>query len=149
MMMSLGIFLMVMGGRHFKVTMFLAGQASVSSFILIILFAEVYPYNSPSWVVWLSLMVSVGMGSGIGYATQRWSRLGVLLIGTWLGGLFGAILYSLVFYLFASGNPILAVWLVIAFCAVIVAILSMIFFDHAVIIGSSIIGAYVFVRVSS
>jgi len=99
------------------------------------------------WVVWLTLVVSLGMGAGIGYATQRWSRLGVLLIGTWLGGLLGAILYSLVFHLFARENPILALWLVIAFCAVVVAVLSMIFFDHAVIIGSSIIGSYVFVRV--
>lgn len=72
----------------------------------------------------------------------------MLLIGTWLGGLFGAILYSLVFHIFARENPILALWLVIAFCAIVVSVLSMIFFDHAVIIGSSIIGAYVFVRVS-
>jgi hypothetical protein len=70
------------------------------------------------------------------------------LIGTWIGGLLGAILYSLVFYLFSKNNPMLALWLTIAFCAVVVAILSMIFFDHAVIIGSALGGAYVFVRVS-
>ena len=70
----------------------------------------------------------------------------MLLIGTWIGGLLGAILYSLVFYLFAKNNPILALWLTIAFCAVIIAILSMIFFDHAVIIGSALGGSYVFVR---
>ena len=98
------------------------------------------------WVVWLTLFVSLGMGAGIGYACQRWARLGVLLIGTWIGGLLGAILYSLVFYLFAKNNPILALWLTIAFCAVIIAILSMIFFDHAVIIGSALGGSYVFVR---
>ncbi len=93
-------------------------------------------------------MVSLGMGSGIGFACQKWVRLGVLLIGTWLGGVFGALLYSLVFYVFAEKNPLLALWLVIAICACIISVLSMIFFDHAVIIGSSIIGSYVFVRVS-
>ena len=67
-MMLTGIFLMIFGGRMFKVTMFLAGEVSVASFIMIIMFAAVYPNNSPMWVVWLTLMVSIGMGAGIGYA---------------------------------------------------------------------------------
>lgn len=68
LMMGLGIFLMVGGGRHYKVTMFLAGQMSICAFIMIVLFYSVYPANSPFWVVWLTLFVSLGMGSGIGYA---------------------------------------------------------------------------------
>lgn len=50
------------------------------------------------WVVWLTLVVSVGIGSGAGYATQKWARTGVLLIGTWIGGIIGAGLYSLFLY---------------------------------------------------
>jgi hypothetical protein len=34
-----GLFLMVFGGRMFKVTMFLAGQLSVTAFFMIIMFA--------------------------------------------------------------------------------------------------------------
>ena len=112
------------------------------------MFTSVFPVNSPIWVVWLTLMVSLGMGAGIGFAAQRWSRIGVLIIGTWIGGLFGAILYTLFFYMFSSTNPLLILWLTIIFCSVIIAILSMIFFDHAVCIGSSLGGSYVFVRVS-
>ena len=67
-MMLTGLFLLVFGGRMFKITMFLAGEVSVASFIMIIMFAAVYPNNSPMWVVWLTLMVSTGMGAGIGYA---------------------------------------------------------------------------------
>jgi len=37
-MMCLGVYLMIAGGRHFKVTMFLAGQATVAGFILILMF---------------------------------------------------------------------------------------------------------------
>ena len=147
-MMMLGLFLMILGGKYYSVTMFISGQASVSSFILIIMFTSVFPVNSPIWGVWLTLMVSLGMGAGIGFAAQRWSRIGVLIIGTWIGGLFGAILYTLFFYLFSSQNPLLILWMTIIFCSVIIAVLSMIFFDHAVCIGSSLGGAYVFVRVS-
>ena len=115
---------------------------------MILLFAAVYPKNSPFWVVWLTMFVAVGMGSGIGYAASRWSRIGVLLIGAWIGGLAGGLLYSSVFYVFADNNPLLAIWLCISFCAIVIAVLSMIFFDHAVIIGSALGGAYIFTRVS-
>jgi hypothetical protein len=115
---------------------------------MIILFAAVYPKNSPFWVVWLTMFVALGMGSGIGYAAQRWVRIGVLFLGAWIGGLLGGLLYGSVFFIFADENPILVIWLSISFCAIIVAVLSMIYFDHAVIIGSALGGAYVFTRVS-
>jgi hypothetical protein len=149
LMMGLGFFLMFSGGKFYRVTMFLAGQASVAAFIVILMFTSVYPVNSPVWVVWLTLMVGLGMGAGIGFAAQRWSRIGVLIIGTWIGGLLGAILYTLLFYMFSASNPLLVLWLTILFCSVVVAVLSMVFFDHAVCIGSSLGGSYIFVRVSS
>ena len=63
-----GLWLMIFGGRFFKVTMFVTGQASVAAMILIILFSRVYPNIIPMYVVWLSLIVSIGIGAGIGYA---------------------------------------------------------------------------------
>jgi len=111
------------------------------------MFTRVYPNIIPMYVVWLTLMVSIGIGSGIGYAAQKWARVGVLLIGLWVGGLFGALLYSMLFSVFAGSNPLGMLWMCIAFCGVLVGILSMIYFDHAVIIGSSLAGAYIFGRV--
>jgi hypothetical protein len=142
-----GLWLMIFGGRFFKITMFVAGQVSVAAFILIIMFTRVYPNITPMYVVWLTLMVSFGIGAGIGYAAQKWARVGVLLIGLWIGGLFGAIIYSMLFSVFQGGNPIGMLWMSIAFCGVIIGILSMIYFDHAVIVGSSLAGAYIFGRV--
>ena len=69
---------------------------------MILMFSQVYPNNSPMWVVWLTLIVSVGMGTGIGFAAQKWARIGVLIIGVWIGGLTGALLYSMVFHVFAG-----------------------------------------------
>jgi hypothetical protein len=121
---------------------------SVTALIMIIMFVSVYPTNSPMWVLWITLIVSLIIGSGVGYATQRWARAGVLLIGAWIGGLIGGLLYSLVFYIVAEDNPLLVLWLTMIFCSIVVAVLSMIFFDYAVIFGSSIAGSYMFVRVS-
>lgn len=98
------------------------------------------------WVVWLSLVASLSIGGGIGYASQRWARIGVLLIGTWIGGILGGILYKLLIFNFAGENPVMVLWLSIAFFACLCSVLSMIFFDHAVIICSAIGGAYMFSR---
>lgn len=139
---------MARGGRFYKATMFLSGQMFTAALIMIVMFSSVYPASSPYWLVWLTLFVALGIGAGIGYATMTWARMGVLCMGAWIGGLIGGLLYTMVFYLFATDNPLLVLWLTIAFCGVIVSVLSMIFFDHAIIIGSAIGGSYMALRVS-
>lgn len=37
-MIVIGLFLVIVGGRYYKATMFLAGQFSVAAFIMIIMF---------------------------------------------------------------------------------------------------------------
>ena len=56
-------------------------------------------------------------------------------------------LYSMVFHVFSGSNPMVALWICISFFGILTAALSMIYFDHAVIIGSSLAGAYMFGRV--
>jgi hypothetical protein len=123
-MMFLGSFLMVFGGRYYQFTMFVSGQMTVAAIIMIIMFVGVYPTNSPMWVVWMTLIVSLLIGCGAGYGTQKWARVGVLLIGAWIGGLLGGVVYSLFVNVFVEDNPMLALWLTILFCSIIVAIVS-------------------------
>lgn len=147
-LMLLGLYLMTVGGRFYKITLFLSGELTISVFLTIIMFAQIYPDNTPTWVVWLTGACSFGIGLGVGYASYRWARLGVLIIGTWVGGLIGALIYELFFSLFVDDDRTLGIWLTIACCAVLVAVGSMFFFDHVVILGSSISGSYLFFRVS-
>ena len=69
------------------------------------------------------------------------------MIAVWIGGMFGALLYELFFSLFVDDNRTLGIWLTISICAVLVSIASLFLFDHAVIIGSSIAGSYIMLRV--
>ena len=57
-------------------------------------------------------------------------------------------MYSMFSNLFVS-NPVVALWVLVSLGGAIVAGLSMIYFDHAVIFGSAIGGSYSFVRVSA
>lgn len=148
MMVFFGLFLIILGGRFHKQTTFLFGQLSVAAFVMIIMFVAVYPKHSPMWVCWLTLFGSLIIGSAAGYGAQRYARAGVLLIGAWIGGILGGVVYGLVVSNFASENPMLALWLTILSCSILVAVLSQIYFDVAIIIGSAIAGSYIFLRVS-
>lgn len=97
---------------------------TVAALMMIIMFVLVYPTNSPMWVVWMTLIVSLLIGGGAGYGTQKYARVGVLLLGAWIGGLLGGVVYSLFVNVFVEDNPLLALWLTILFCSIIVAILS-------------------------
>jgi len=147
-MIVLGCFLTFTGGRFHKLTMFLAGQLTVTALILIIMFIAVIPGHTKMWVVWLVLVVALGIGSGIGFLSAKHPRVGVLLVGSWIGGLIGSILYNAFIHMAAESNPLLALWLTIAATSIITSVLAMVFFDYAIIIGASIAGAYTFVRVS-
>jgi hypothetical protein len=57
------------------------------------------------------------------------------------------LLYSMVFHVFSGENPLIALWICITVFGILTAALSMLYFDHAVIIGSSLAGAYMFGRV--
>jgi hypothetical protein len=146
LMLAMGFLLLMCGGRNYKLVMFFAGQFSTSLFLTVVLFATVYPGASPYWVVWLTLFVTLGIGAGVGYAAQKWSRMGVLILGVSCGAIGGALLYTLIFYHFSSGNPLLVIWLCIAFCSVVAGVICMVFFDNAIIFGSATMGAYLFIR---
>ena len=100
--MGLGSFFIIEGGKRYRITMFFSGLFFVSAIILIFLFSVVLPAITPIWAVWLCLIVSLGMGSGVGVACQRWSRIGVLVIGAWIGGLLGAFFYDIAFNAFGN-----------------------------------------------
>lgn len=137
---------MFFGGRHFEATMFFAAQISIAALLLCLLFASAMPSGTPEWSVWLSLCVSLGIGAGVGAAAKRWSRVGVLFVGALLGSFIGMAIFNSLVARISSGNPLLGLWMTIMVTAIIIAGLSMIFFDNAVIFGSSIVGSYLFFR---
>ena len=95
-MIGLGIFLMLQGGRQYKVSMFISGLMAVVVIMMLTVFVLIMPVDTPMWTVWMCLFVSAGIGSGVGYAAATWSRVGVLIISAWVGALMGMLLYNLV-----------------------------------------------------
>ncbi len=63
----LGLYFLTLGGRYYKATMLLFGEMTFTAASMILMFALVYPKNAPEYVVWLTLVASLGPGYGVGF----------------------------------------------------------------------------------
>jgi hypothetical protein len=147
-MIILGSYLVSFGNKYQEHTLFLVGLGSVSTLFMIVVFAGIFPDQQEMWVVFAVMLVSLVVGGFAGYATRRWAKYGVLLLGAWLGGILGQILYSILFRLIWEDNGTEIMTLSILVFAAFVAYLSQVYFHFSVIAGSSIIGSFLFLRVS-
>ena len=146
----IGGYLIGAGGRFPKVTLALFTTLSACLSSLFVLFAVVFPANSPIWSVLIVGVVTFCMGAGLGYGAAKWPRIGIVVMGLSLGSLLG---YS-IYWLFleshlATRNSLMLQWAVVAVTGLTCAIMCIFLFDYAVIITSSIFGAYALVRVSN
>jgi len=144
--LTLGGFLMIYGGKKYEFTMFVAATFAVGTVFFMLFFMFVMPPNSPEWTVWLCIVICLGIGSTAGNFAKRNARSGVIFIGAVLGIFVGFGLYNALIYQVCENNELLGMWLTLMLSAIGVAMICIHFFDHAVIIGSSIIGSYFFFR---
>lgn len=69
-----------------------------------------------------------------------------MFIGALLGVFAGFALYNSLLYNLFEENHLLGMWLTLMFSAIGMSMICIYFFDHAVIIGSAVIGSYFFFR---
>lgn len=149
LMIALGGYLVTFGNKYQDHTLFLVGLGSVSTLAMILIFAWIFPDQEEMWVVFVVLLVSLVFGSAAGYATKKYAKYGILLLGAWLGGILGQILYSVLFRLIWEDDGTKLMTLSILIFAGLVAYLSQAYFHFSVIAGSSIIGSFLFFKVST
>ena len=101
----------------------------------------------PSWTVAVVGLVCLSQGVGLGYGAAKWPKIGVMIMGFYLGSLAGFLLYYA--FLASSVDTTAAKVITILGVAVFSAILYIVAFDHMVIITSAIFGAYTLIRVRS
>lgn len=144
----IGLYLVSVGGRYPTVTLALFTTIIISLALLAWLYMAVLPTGIPTWTVWITGTVCLGLGAGLGFGAARWPKIGIMTmgfsIGTWLGfqafKLFGKGIQE-------SGNTT-AKWGMIFGIAIFAALFCTFLFDHAVIITSCLFGAFFFCRVS-
>jgi hypothetical protein len=84
----------------------------------------------------------------VGLLAAMWARLGLFLVGAWIGGTSGMMIYnSLLSQLISGKGGNNLFWGIIIVCIIIGGIAATILFKHAVIVGSALCGAFCLVRV--
>jgi hypothetical protein len=147
-MIVLGGYLISFGAKFENYTLFLIGTCTVSTLFMIVIYAGFFPDKSEAWVVFLTLLISLGIGSAAGYAAMKFAKYGVILGGAWLGGIIGSVFYSVALRTLSESYPLAVMWLSIISLAGLVAYLAHRYFGVAMIFGTAIIGSFLIFRVS-
>jgi hypothetical protein len=150
-MMLIGAFFLVMGGRYPTVSFMLFTTLAIGNILLFSLFAYLLPAEyMPLWTVGLFAPVCFIMGGGLGYGAAKWPKIGIAVIAFSVGGTFGQIMHST--FTTSSGldqTTHFVEWAIIIASGALAAVICIFLFDYAVIIGSGMCGAYLFIRVSN
>lgn len=142
-MFILGAFYVIFGLKMFKVTIFLFAMVTVVAFFLLISFAFIISNGAAKWIGWIILGVGVLVGALAGYCLLKCVRIGIFLLGAWPGAVCGLLLYNL-FLHYIAGSVLL--WIVVGALFVTGGIIALCLEDHAIIIGTSVLGSYLIVR---
>lgn len=140
----LGLFFLILGGHFIKTSVFFITFASIVFTLLAILYAFALSYKTPEWVGWIILTGSMVLGAVVALLTAAFVRVGVILIGIWAGATVGSLAYQTFAYLIAS--EVIMLWSLMAVFALIGAVLSIKLYKFILVIGTSIIGGFLFIR---
>lgn len=141
--MVVGAFSLVLGLKLIRPTLFIFGTFSTVALILFLFYVLILPNNVKEWVGWVILSVSVLLGLIVGFFASKLIRVGVFVLGVWGGIGIALILNNTVFY---KINSVAVLWVMIAVFGLVLGILSFVWFDYIVIICTSILGGYLFIR---
>jgi hypothetical protein len=138
-----GFFLGLFGQKLFSVTLFLIGTLVTVALVWLLFYSTFLSDSTEGWVGWVVLGCSILIGLLGGFLLYKCQRLGAAVIGGWGGFLLGVVFYTTVLWAVTSE---VAFWIISITCALIAAGLSFVFYFHAVILSTSFVGSYFFVR---
>jgi hypothetical protein len=141
--MIIGIPLCLLGRKMFSATLFLIGTLVTTTLILLIFYSTFLSDKTEAWVGWVVLSCSILLGLAGGFLLYKCQKLGAACIAGW-GGFIGGLLINTT-ALFAAQQEWLF-WVVNITCALVAAGLAFCFFFQAIILSTSLTGAYMFVR---
>ena len=141
--MIIGLFMALAGRKFFKGTVFLVGAIIVAFFILTISYQTFLASAQREWVNWLTVSAAIIVGLACGLVAVKLEKFGACLIAGWAGFCVGVLLNESVLYLAQS---VVLMWIINVVCALIAAALAFFYFNQAIMIATSIVGSFFFVR---
>ena len=93
-----GIIMCFLGNRFLQPILFITGVAEASFLLMLICYTTFARDHTEVWIGWVILVVSLGIGLGIGYLFIKYQRLGAFALAAWGGFSIGLLVYNAVLY---------------------------------------------------
>jgi len=140
----MGLFVCFFGLKMFRPTLFIAATVASFFLLLIFFFAVFVSYTTNDQVKIVLFLVAILPSLGVGWLILKAEKVGVFLLGAWLGVLGGFILYDALISHFKPGTAVL--YVVIGVCGVAAGAIGVWLEKAIVIFSTSFLGAYATVR---
>jgi len=131
------------GRRLFKPVLFMTGVVLTVSLVMLIFYSTFLAGNPANWVGWVVLACSILLGLVVGCCFYKLVKIGAFLVAAWGGFSLGLICWAAFFY-YTNSN--VAMWCFLIGMAIFFGCLALCFFDHVLIIATSIVGSYLTMR---
>jgi hypothetical protein len=90
--------------------------------------------------------VAVLLGIVAGFLIMKFYKVGVFILGAWLGAVVGMLLFNMFLYKITDKHSDIVLWVTIIILAIIAGIVAVKLFEPAVILTTAVCGAYAIVR---
>lgn len=142
----IGVFLVVLGAKFIKATIFVVGALS-SITLSVVVYFNIFA-NSTTTSVWVVLAVGLVIGLALGYFLIRATKAFFMLLGGYLGYTLGIFLYNLLLNKIHA-DPKVIYWVTIVASIAVCSLLSLWLVKHVLIFSTSICGGYAIIRGAS
>lgn len=139
-----GLFFLILGGYFIKISIFIIVFCTVATFLTIIIYAFIMPWDASEWIGWIVFPGSMIIGAIIAFFMASFIRIGIIIIGVWAGATLGSLLFQTFVYLITS--EVWMLWTLMGVLGLLGALTAVKFYKLLNIIGTSIIGAFLFIR---
>lgn len=141
----LGIILGFFGKKLFKIAICLTSSLAITCVLSLMVFTIFFSRNSSPTNEWIVFAVCAGVGICLGLMLALFFKFGIFIVGAWGGFCIGMIMYNAFMYkLDHNGN--LFFWVTTLTLAIICGLIAIKLFNHTLILGTSVVGAYALVR---
>lgn len=134
-----GLFITFFGRKLFRPILFIAGLFIGVALVWLICYSTFLSDNSKSWVFWVVTAVSILIGLVIGWLLFKLTKIGAFILAGWGGYSLALLLYNAFLY---KINSQAFFWCWTIGLAVVCAVLCLCFFEHILILSSSMAGSF-------
>jgi len=145
----LGLLIAIFGLKLFLPTLFIVSFVAGFFVAFFIFFAEIVTPESRESTKWILVGFAIVLGIMIGYISIKANKFGIFIIGALLGTIIALILYNAILFKIKTNPAELVLLITLGVLGLGGGILALVFYKHVIIIATSLIGCYAFVRALS